>query len=397
MAAANSTPAWRSEVQEDPPTSGELTQGDVLGRWYTGPGTFIHPEEEAHPRCLRVVAGRRLAPPFPPIPRSPRTRRPRSRPMLLPAEPRCRGRWAAGPAPSAAAEEARAARRARRRRRFAAWLIAAAVLLSVAAVLVVEARTSRLQAKLFSSFDTGLRIDVEPGPNPAMLFPDAGPYDTRLGYARLPVFLGRLDRSGFRIDRQARSSPRLQEVVARGLFPIYREKTQAGLRIVDGDGRVIHSGRYPDRIYESFDAIPPSVVIGPALHRGPAAPRREPALPESGGQLGTARHGPSSWTPARGSAMTRAVIGGEHAGHADREVPALRRTGARARRGRSSARCCRRACARTGVGAETLAAGASSSSTISTRCRWPPRPSYGEVHGLGRRPARVVRRAISPR
>ena len=165
-----------------------------------------------------------------------------------------------GAGTSAAAEEARAARRARRRRRFAAWLIAAAVLLSVAAVLVVEARTSRLQAKLFSSFDTGLRIDVEPGPNPAMLFPDAGPYDTRLGYARLPAFLGRLDRSGFRIDRQARSSPRLQEVVARGLFPIYREKTQAGLRILDNDGRVLHSGRYPDRIYESFDAIPPSVV-----------------------------------------------------------------------------------------------------------------------------------------
>ena len=48
--------------------------------------------------------------------------------------------------------------------------------------------------------------------------------------------------------------------MARGLFPIYREKTQAGLRIVDGAGRVIHSGRYPDRIYESFEGIPPAVV-----------------------------------------------------------------------------------------------------------------------------------------
>ena len=93
-----------------------------------------------------------------------------------------------------------------------------------------------------------------------MSFPDNSPYDTRLGYARLPVFLGRLDKSGFRIDSQARSSPRLQEIVARGLFPIYREKTQAGLRIVDGAGRVIHSGRYPDRIYESFEGIPPAVV-----------------------------------------------------------------------------------------------------------------------------------------
>jgi membrane peptidoglycan carboxypeptidase len=171
--------------------------------------------------------------------------------------PRTMGR----PAGAAAATVAgKAAQRARRRRRVARWLIAAVVLLAVAAVLVVEARTSRLQARFFASFDTGIRIEVEPGPNPAMSFPDNGPYDTRLGYARLPVFLGRLDKSGFRVDSQARSSPRLQEVVARGLFPTYREKTQAGLRIVDGAGRVIHSGRYPDRIYESFEGIPPAVV-----------------------------------------------------------------------------------------------------------------------------------------
>ena len=163
------------------------------------------------------------------------------------------------------------------------------VLLALAAVLAVEARTSRLQARLFASFDTGIRIEVEPGPNPAMSFPDNGPYDARLGYARLPVFLGRLDKSGFRVDSQARSSPRLQEVVARGLFPIYREKTQAGLHIVDGGGRVIHSGRYPDRIYESFEDDPARRGIGAALHRGPPAPRREPALPESRDQLGSAR------------------------------------------------------------------------------------------------------------
>mgnify|MGYP001171357554 FL=1 len=157
------------------------------------------------------------------------------------------------------ARAGRAAKRARRRR-VAQWLLVAVVLLAVAAVLVVEARTSRVQARLFAPFDAGLRIEVEPGPNKAMSFPDRGPYDTRLGYARLPVFLGRLDESGFRIDSQARSSPRLQKVVARGLFPIYREKTQAGLRIVDGAGRVIHSGRYPDGIYESFEGIPPAVV-----------------------------------------------------------------------------------------------------------------------------------------
>ena len=203
------------------------------------------------------------------------------------ALPLTMGRRPAGAA--AAAVAGKAAQRARRRRRVARWLIAGVVLLAVTAVLIVEARTSRLQARLFASFDSGLRIEVEPGPSPAVSFPDNGPYDARLGYARLPVFLGRLDKSGFRIDSQARSSPRLQEVVARGLFPIYREKTQAGLRILDGAGRVIHSGRYPDRIYESFERIPPAVVSAVLFIEDRPAPRRGPALPQSGDQLGAAR------------------------------------------------------------------------------------------------------------
>ena len=68
-----------------------------------------------------------------------------------------------------------AVQRARRRRRVARWLIAGVVLLAVTAVLVVEARTSRLQAKLFASFDSGIRIEVGPGPNPAISFPDNRP------------------------------------------------------------------------------------------------------------------------------------------------------------------------------------------------------------------------------
>ena len=202
------------------------------------------------------------------------------------ALPRTMGLPAGTEAPAAAG---RATQRARRRRRVARWLIAAVVLLAVTAVLVVEARTSRLQARFFASFDTGIRIEVEPGPNPAMSFPDNSPYDTRLGYARLPVFLGRLDKSGFRIDSQARSSPRLQEVVARGLFPIYREKTQAGLRIVDGDGSRHPLGPLSRSDLRELRRDPARRGLGSPLHRGPPAPRREPALPESGDQLGSAR------------------------------------------------------------------------------------------------------------
>jgi membrane peptidoglycan carboxypeptidase len=161
-------------------------------------------------------------------------------------------------APIAAAAGRRA--RTRRRRRRSRWIVAGALLFALALVAGLEARTSLLQARLFASLDGRLRVEVEPGASPAPYFPDGGPYDTRLGYARLGGFLGRLDKAGYRIDGQARLSPGLLQVVGRGLFPIYREKAQGGLHVADGAGRVIYSIRYPERIYESFEAIPRPVV-----------------------------------------------------------------------------------------------------------------------------------------
>jgi membrane peptidoglycan carboxypeptidase len=45
-----------------------------------------------------------------------------------------------------------------------------------------------------------------------------------------------------------------------GLFPSYQEKTQAGLTILDQQGRPLHAVRYPERVYERFQAIPPLLV-----------------------------------------------------------------------------------------------------------------------------------------
>ncbi len=158
------------------------------------------------------------------------------------------------------AEAVTARRRTRVRRRVRRWAVQAVVLLILVALGVFEARTSTLQARLFSAVDEGVRVEVKPGPSPSLSSPEAGPYDLRLGYARLPAFLGRLDKAGFRIDTQARPSPRLQELAGWGLFPIYREKAQAGLRVVDGAGNSIYSVQHPERVYESFETIPAAVV-----------------------------------------------------------------------------------------------------------------------------------------
>ena len=87
-----------------------------------------------------------------------------------------------------------------------------------------------------------------------------GPYDKRLGYALLPAMLDRLTSKGYAVIAQARMSPTLCELIDRGLFPIYHEKTQAGLTVIDQHGEIISATRYPERVYVSFDSIPALIV-----------------------------------------------------------------------------------------------------------------------------------------
>ncbi len=138
--------------------------------------------------------------------------------------------------------------------------IAAALVLILASVALIEMRTSNLQALVLSGLDHEIHFTLEPGPSSPLRAPGGGPYDMRLGYSRLPDFLQRLQAAGYAIDGQARPSARMLGLVERGLFPIYREKTQAGLRVTDREGRSLYEARFPERVYESFEAIPLPVV-----------------------------------------------------------------------------------------------------------------------------------------
>lgn len=138
--------------------------------------------------------------------------------------------------------------------------VAAGLVLILALVALFEIRASHLQALLLSRFDRGIHFKLEPGAGPGLRAPDGGPYDVRLGYSRLPGFLQRLGAAGYAIDAQARPSARMRDLVGRGLFPIYRERSQAGLRVTDGAGRPLYEARSPERVWESFEAIPPVIV-----------------------------------------------------------------------------------------------------------------------------------------
>ncbi|MGJ0491679.1 transglycosylase domain-containing protein [Methylobacter sp.] len=129
-----------------------------------------------------------------------------------------------------------------------------------ATVIREEVKTSKYQAQYLSEISKQLSFKLEPGRSSSIRYPDHGPYDLRLGYAMLPDMIQRVEKAGFSISAQAASSPMLTQLVDYGLFPIYREKTQAGLRIVDQANQVLFSAVYPTYGYPNFESIPPLVL-----------------------------------------------------------------------------------------------------------------------------------------
>ncbi len=144
---------------------------------------------------------------------------------------------------------------------FLALLILAFIALVALGILFFrETESSALQANYLSRIAKELRWTVESGPNPDMSIFQAGPYDERLGYSRLPAMLPRLADQGFQVSAQARLSPRMQELIGLGLFVPYREKSQAGLLVTDSGGKPFFKALSPGRVYENFAAIPPIIA-----------------------------------------------------------------------------------------------------------------------------------------
>jgi len=148
---------------------------------------------------------------------------------------------------------------------------------------VQEMRSSALQAEFFSSLVKKLKYTVEPGPSASIRFPSDSPYDERLGYARLPLYLDRLGARNYEISAQARLSPKMTELADMGLFATYREKTKVGLAILDCRSQPLFTARYPERFYERFDAAPALLVKSLLFIENrelldPTYPNRNPAV-----------------------------------------------------------------------------------------------------------------------
>ncbi|HEY8035662.1 MAG TPA: transglycosylase domain-containing protein [Methylobacter sp.] len=143
------------------------------------------------------------------------------------------------------------------------YILSACVVIGIAVSSIVkkEVQTSKYQAHYLSEISNQLSSELKQGHSSAIRYPDHGPYDQRLGYTLLSDQIARLEKSGYRVTSQASMSPMMTRLVDDyGLFPIYQEKTRAGLQIVDQAGQTIFSAIYPSHGYPNFNAIPPLVL-----------------------------------------------------------------------------------------------------------------------------------------
>ncbi|MCF6781846.1 transglycosylase domain-containing protein [Stutzerimonas stutzeri] len=162
------------------------------------------------------------------------------------------------PPPSKAGNKSRDGRRLARRM---GWLLVVSLVAGGGYAAWHEMHSSKLQALWLSRYADNLDYQLKPGVSPSIHFPEAGPFDRRLGYAQLPNFLERLARSGFTVEEQVHFSPALQRYVSHGFFVPYAEKFQAGLSIYDCRGEPLYHNRYPHQYYEAFEDVPPLVAM----------------------------------------------------------------------------------------------------------------------------------------
>ena len=147
-----------------------------------------------------------------------------------------------------------------RGRRLHGVLLCTAAAITALALVLIEFRSSWLQSFIFSAIAHRMTFAPAAGPSGAIRYTRTGPYDERLGYSRIPEFIARTSHRGYGIAAQARDSKLYLTATNLGVFPIYREKDQAGLQIVDREGEPFYEFGDPERAYREYSEIPEVVV-----------------------------------------------------------------------------------------------------------------------------------------
>ena len=151
------------------------------------------------------------------------------------------------------------------------------------ALTVLLLSNTHLDSLFFHRAVANLSFQIKPGASPAVLFPRAGPYDRRLGYADMPSLIQHLQARNFEIVRQAVQSSALLRFTDTVGHAVYHEKSQAGLVLKDSSGDTLEAASYPSAVYRRFEEIPPLLIdtlrfIEDRDLLNPKDPYRNPAL-----------------------------------------------------------------------------------------------------------------------
>ena len=150
-------------------------------------------------------------------------------------------------------------------------------------VVSVELRTSAYQARFFARLASKAQFAVGDGPSERIRFPASAPYDDRMGYSKLPLFVERATQRGFDVAAQARMSQGMLDLVDQGFFVPYAEKLQGGLAVNDCRGAAMYLQRSPERVIPRFADLPSYWVESLLFIENrelldPSEPRRNPAV-----------------------------------------------------------------------------------------------------------------------
>ncbi len=140
------------------------------------------------------------------------------------------------------------------------WLWRLGICLVLLLGVFIEIETSVLQSWIFTSTNERLSFKLAAGPSSEIAFPRAAPFDSRRGYAKLPLFQSRLQEQGYRVTTQARQSETMLTLLAQGISPPYGERPAAGLDIRGADSSSLFRYEQREFLFERIDAIPPLVV-----------------------------------------------------------------------------------------------------------------------------------------
>ena len=123
-----------------------------------------------------------------------------------------------------------------------------------------EIRTSRIQSEYMSQIAQDVYFEMKDKPVEGFFTPSGGPYNQRLGYSYLPFFFKALESDDYVVTAQMQGSPRYQEMIHNGLYPLYRPKTVAGIVVKDRWDETLYKAAFPSNVFPDYDSIPRLLV-----------------------------------------------------------------------------------------------------------------------------------------